>query len=102
MDQIKLRLDRMWLMLDRIRYNTWQFDDHVFPNLRVGDKVWIKGDKKPKQVKIIDYGPNGNLHHCLFYKYKGCTYYLSRDNFLGCNEKEVMKEWELNKELNSL
>lgn len=66
------------------KYNL-EFGNHHFPNLKVGDYVHVKMAfmKRSKKVKLIEYGDNGSLQGCLFFKYGGEKYYLSGDNFVS-------------------
>lgn len=73
----------------KMRGNLWHtinvyLGEHFFPNINVGDYVYVQclDMKKPKKVKIIDAGDNGDLKNCLFFKYGKGIYYLSRSNFV--------------------
>jgi hypothetical protein len=85
---------------DFFRKQFCMYGNHFFPNLRVGDKVFVKNGvmKKPKIVKIVGYGKNGSLHNCLFYKFLGKTYYLCNDTFIKqyVNDKSENEHFKKN------
>jgi len=71
-----------------------KYGNHYFKNLKVGMTVYVKclDLKKPKAVKLIRFGDNGDLKNCFFFKLNGKEYFLSQDNFVGIKFKDKVKK----------